>query len=78
MASLNKSGTKYMRNIGIPKSDYENFNFRYSSDLLTKFLLKCIDKANHSRLFLEFVMFDDVLDFRCNRGDLFPDKYLEV
>lgn len=76
MASMNKRKSKYMRNIGIDKLDYENFDFRYGSDVLTTFILKAINKACHSRLFTEFVLFDPVEDFRCIRGDLHPDNFI--
>ncbi|QCS36370.1 hypothetical protein [Capybara microvirus Cap3_SP_316] len=77
MPKLNKNNT-YSKLMNFSKFSYENYCFKYSSDTLVHFLRKCVDKCIESRLFYEFVLYDDVNDFHCTRGDLKPDFYKEV
>lgn len=66
MAYQIKNG--YLKSLKVEKSLYENFDFLYSEDNFSRFVINCLQKAIEKKDFFEFCMFDDVDDFKCNRS----------
>lgn len=71
MAYKIKNG--YLKSMKVEKVLYENYVFKYSEDTFTKLLTECLKKAVENKDFFEFVMFDDVDDFKCTRSIIFEE-----
>lgn len=65
---------KKMISFTIDESNLNDFIFLYSRDVLTTFVRNSIFKAIKRRDFLEFVIFDNVDDFKSTRSVLLENK----
>lgn len=63
-----KINNNYQLTFRIPSATFENFDFKYSSDILKTLFIRTLDKCIERKDLLEFLMFDDVDDFSCVRS----------